>query len=294
MATAEEFLLRAQNPDGGWGYRVRGMSFVEPTACVLLALSSPVFPSNSYIDQSRNRAIDFLVSLQHPDGGWGVGTIDSQSGWMTAWAVYALARSGTSENVIARGVRWLLSSQAMRVTGDQDRRQAQELFHIDSTLVGFAWQPGDAAWVHPTALALLALVAAGKSGEGKSSQAVAFLLDRAIETGGWNIGNPQMVGQPMPATVQDSAVTLLALKAAGERTDPRIATGLDFLTQAVHSTEGVSDLAWGAYALGEWQLPSSEALTRLAEKQNADGSWVGNPFTTAVVILSRATRERGN
>ena len=52
-----DFLLRAHNIDGGWGYRVRGMSYVEPTAAVLFAVSE---------ETARTRARDFLLSLQHP------------------------------------------------------------------------------------------------------------------------------------------------------------------------------------------------------------------------------------
>ncbi|MCI0474894.1 MAG: hypothetical protein L0Y55_01485, partial [Anaerolineales bacterium] len=82
MPNATEFLLRAQNADGGWGYRARGMSYVEPTAAVLLALTD---------QNARARGRDFLLSLQRADGGWGIAALDPESGWMTAWAILALA-----------------------------------------------------------------------------------------------------------------------------------------------------------------------------------------------------------
>ncbi len=286
MATAAEFLLRTQNPDGGWGYRSRGMSYVEPTACVLLALSKTVATADSSLNQSRERGLGFLGSLQHTDGGWGVGAIDTESGWMTAWAVYSLAALQANNSALERGVGWLLASQDVWATSEQDRQQMRQLFHIDSTLIGFPWRPGDASWVYPTALSLLALCAAGKAQAPKSRQAIAFLLDRAVDSGGWNFGNPEMVGEPMAATVQDTALSVLALRAAGERSDSRIGQALEFLTQAVQSTTVTSDLTWGAYALEDWQVDARDAKSRLAAKQGDDGGWGGNPFVTAVALLA--------
>ena len=308
MANAAEFLLQAQNADGGWGYRVRGMSYVEPTAAVLSALRSA--PPDARTDTTIVRARDFLLTIQRADGGWGIGSMDTESGWMTAWAVWALV--GLADDAMARGVRWLLATEGLRITDPVARASIRTLHRIDSALSGWPWQRGDAAWVHPTALAILALVAAGEREHARVHEGVEYLLDRAVPSGGWNVGNPWMIGKPIPATFQDTAVALLALRAANVTGDPstgsgqaqwQVARGIEYLHSAVSRAQTAVELAWGIWALaiGDWRLgirdwrpvlsgaeglELDDALARLKGLQRADGSWGGNPFITAIAMLA--------
>ena len=208
MSTAIEFLQQSQNSDGGWGYRLQGMSYVEPTAVVILALASGA---------ERERGLDFLLSLQHADGGWGIAAMDAESGWMTAWVVLALAQFPDARPAVIRGAEWLVQTEGLRVTDAPTRSVIYQRLQIDSTLLGWPWQPGDAAWVHPTALTMLALSAAGKSNDARIAAGLAYLFDRVVASGGWNIGNPEMLDKPVPATIQDTSMALLALHAVGAR-----------------------------------------------------------------------------
>lgn len=275
---ATDFLLHAHNADGGWGYRSNGTSYVEPTAAVMLALNDA---------NARARGRDFLLSLQHADGGWGIGAMDAESGWMTAWAVRALAELPDTRDAMRRGANWLIENAGLVVRDEAARAKIGELFRIDSTLRGWGWQRGDAAWVHPTALAILALVAAGQSTHQRVQEGVQYLFDRATPDGGWNIGNPWMLGKKVPATIQDTAVALLALRAVGEfSNDARVSAAIRFLREAVARAQTSAELAWGAYALKEWDVPMSDALQRLNALQRADGSWDSNPFITAIASHS--------
>lgn len=279
MSDATEFLLRAQNADGGWGYRVGGMSYVEPTAAVLGALTDPA---------ARARGRDFLLTLQHADGGWGIAAPDSESGWMTAWAVYALADFADARDAVAHGVRWLLATEGQRLTDPGARQTIQTLFRIDSALTGWPWQRGDAAWVQPTALALLALVAADVREHARIREGIAYLFDRAIPSGGWNVGNPWMLDKQMPATIQDTSVALLALRAVGVTEDEgRMTKAIAYLRHAVAQARTAAELAWGVWALRAWGADIGDALTRLNALQRADGSWDGNPFITAIAAISQ-------
>ena len=289
MVKAAEFLVRSQNADGGWGYRVGGMSYVEPTAAVLLALER-------YGDRSlpNARGRDFLLSLQHADGGWGIGAIDAESGWMTAWAVMALATLPDTQAAIKRGVGWLLATEGTRVTDPAAREQIRQSFQMDSALRGWPWQSRDGAWVHPTALALLALVAAGERDHARVQNGVEYLLDRAVSSGGWNVGNPQMLAKPIPATIQDTAIALCALDAVAPKggfsrkttADSQIAKAIQFLQTVIAQAKTPAALAWGIYALRVWNVQVEDALVRLNGLQSADGSWQANPFITAIVMLA--------
>ncbi len=274
MSNAIEFLRRAQNSDGGWGYRLGGMSYVEPTAAVLLALSDST---------ARARGRDFLLALERADGGWGIAASDAASGWMTAWAVRALADFPEAHAAVARGVEWLLATEGQRLTDPVARQTVRTLFRIDATLRAWPWQPGDAAWVHPTALAILALVAAGMREHARVRDGIAYLYDRACPDGGWNCGNPWMLDKKIPATIQDTAIALLALHAAGESAnDARIVAAIRCLRGALERAHTSAELAWGICALGEWDLEIGEWSARLSALQRADGSWEGNPFITAM------------
>jgi squalene cyclase len=279
MPNATDFLLHAQNADGGWGYRLNGMSYVEPTAAVLLALTDPT---------ARARGRDFLLSLQHADGGWGIAVLDSESGWMTAWAVRALAEFSEARAAVTRGVQWLLAAEGLRVTDPDARKLVFEVDKIDSTLRGWNWQPGDAAWVHPTALAMLALAAAGEREHVCVRDGVQYLYDRACPDGGWNIGNPWMLGKKIPATIQDTAIALLALRAVGELgSNAPVAAALRFLRDALARVKTPVELAWGINGLRNWGADVGDAIARLNVLQRADGSWSGNPFITAIARTSQ-------
>lgn len=276
---AADFLLQSQNADGGWGYRLKGMSYVEPTSAVLLVLSEP---------NARARGRDFLLSLQHADGGWGIAAMDAESGWMTAWAVRALADFPEADAAMRRGADWLIENAGLVVRDESARAKINELFKIDSTLRGWGWQRGDASWVHPTALAILALVAAGQADHSRTHAGVQYLLDRACPDGGWNIGNPWMLGKKIPATIQDTSVALLALRSVGVTEDEgRRTKALHYLRDALTRAQTSAELVWGIYALKSWKVEMSDALQRLNAMQRTDGSWDGNPFITAIAMSSQ-------
>jgi sporulenol synthase len=277
---AARFLLRSQNPDGGWGYRVGGMSFVEPTAASLIAQDDI---------GARKRGRDFLLGLQQNDGGWGIAAMDAESGWMTAWAVIALSSYDPAEtrDAVAGGATWLLGHQSTPVTDPGLREASRKRLRIDSSLRGWSWQTGDSAWVHPTSLAMRALTAAGRRDASGLQDGIAYLFDRAVESGGWNIGNPYMLDKKIPATIQDTAVALMALHSAGISSNPRIAEAIQYLRNMLAIAQTPAELAWGIYALREWQQVVGDSIARLNSMQGADGSWSGNPFITAIATLSQ-------
>lgn len=238
------------------------------------------------------RARAFLKQLQRADGGWGIAAPDDESGWMTAWAVWALAQS--DDDVAQRGVQWLLNHSGLRVTDPKEIERVKQVLKIDATITGWPWLPGDAAWIFPTALALLALNAMRIHEHPREQEAIQYLLDRAIPTGGWNIGNPFMVTGDLPPTVENTALALLALDAyAIENEITRRARA--WLAQE-NFTPTAFEWAWRAWYWTRSKsqvsdLKASEeyanrALVALKELQRADGSFDGNPFTTAIAAMT--------
>ena len=281
VASASAFLSATQNPDGGWGYAPGQASTVEATAAARLALRDLA---------ADGSGVAWLRTAQHADGGWGIGAGDPESGWPTAWAVLALARlAGVTDAAVSRGVAWLLSVKTLQVAGDGLQRQVREQFAIDATLRGWPWLPGEAAWVEPTALTLLALADAPPSAtlQDRMAEAVRLLADRRCRGGGWNFGNPIMLGGQLPARAHPTAWALLALA----RVAPQVIRPEDVATlrAEVRRDGGALALAWGVLALRVLGQDAVEASAQLAAQQRPDGSWNGNPFHTAVALLA----ERG-
>ncbi len=277
MSRALDLLRAVQNSDGGWGYKSGGISFVEPTAAALLVLS---LDAQSGLHVQRARA--FLESLQRADGGWGIAALDDESGWMTAWAVRALAHS--ESDAAQRGVNWLLQNSGIRVTDPHQIQGVKKVLNIDPTITGWAWQPGDAAWIFPTALSLLALHEMNVREHPRVREGIQYLLDRAIATGGWNIGNPFMVTGNMPPTVENTTLALIALHAFGIENQITL-RGQKILAQE-NFTNTAFEWAWRALYWKQIDAPLERAREALEKLQRADGSFDGNVFTTALAAMT--------
>ena len=269
---AIQYLRNTQHSNGGWGFRVGGQAFTEATALGLLDMAGE--------GSSRDAAVRWLLAGQHRDGGWGVSHADGESGWTTAWAVWALAASGVTDGV-SRGAAWLLGHRSVPV------RIPPSISRLDGTLVGWSWTPSTFGWIEPTALALLAIRASGAADGGALAAGRAMLLDRACTGGGWNYGNTTMVANEVAATIPETSLVLMALFAGDPKlSDPRIPAGLDYLRRGIDPLPGALSLAWSVLALSAWGADASAPAAHLLSAQGAAGDWNGNPATTALGALA--------
>jgi hypothetical protein len=145
---------------------------------------------------------------------------------------------------------------------------------------GWPWYPGAAAWVTPTALALMALGRAARSLSDprlkpRLESGTNFLWSRACRDGGWNHGSSKALGYEAGSYAETTGVALLALR--GRRT-PKLAAALaagEGHFRACHSAEGLAWLRLGllAHSRPASDLPAKEvrchtvmdhALTALA------------------------------
>lgn len=285
LDAAIAFLMTCQHSSGGWGYRPGASPCVEPTSAVVLALDAvPGARTN------LEKGTGWLKSLQHPDGGWGMSAEDDESGWHTAWAILALARKAGAESLLIRARNWLVAAPVIRSTSDEMQSEIRKTLAIDFSLSGFPWLPQQASWVEPTALGLLALSRAPSTGESavRISEAMRYLVDRRCVAGGWNFGNPVMLGAQLPPRAHMTAVSLLALALlAPDQVERR---DLDALRRQMNSESGSDALAWGLLALKSLNEPAEDHLARLAELQSEDGSWDQNPYHTAMAFLADGGR----
>jgi squalene-hopene/tetraprenyl-beta-curcumene cyclase len=115
---ALRYLLAEQMDDGSW-YGRWGINYIYGTWSALCALNAAGLPQDA---PAMRRAVQWLVAIQNPDGGWGE---DGRSyrldyhGYetapstpsQTAWALLGLMAAGAEPSTLQRGVAYLLRTQ---------------------------------------------------------------------------------------------------------------------------------------------------------------------------------------
>ncbi len=119
LARGLDYLRQTQMPDGSW-YGRWGVNYIYGTWSVLCALNAAGIEHDA---PEIRKAVDWLVSIQNADGGWGEdGTsykLDyrghepaSSTASQTAWALLALMAAGKVDHpAVARGVAYLAENQ---------------------------------------------------------------------------------------------------------------------------------------------------------------------------------------
>lgn len=124
---AIRFLTKLQEPDGSWWGRW-GCNYVFGTMSAISALAQFAEPnaSGGAITEMVRRGVGFLLSVQHPDGGWGESVASYERPpppkdtgvslpSSTAWALMGLLTAGVSPTDLAilAGVKWLVREQTV-------------------------------------------------------------------------------------------------------------------------------------------------------------------------------------
>jgi squalene-hopene/tetraprenyl-beta-curcumene cyclase len=238
MVRAADWLLRQQvlgrgdwairRPElepGGWAFEFANVNYpdIDDTAEVVIALRRVDHPEPERVEAAIDRGTRWLEGMQSSDGGWGAfdadnrralvrdlpfcdfgEVIDPPSSDVTAHAVEMLAEVGrTYERPARRGLEWLLAEQ-----------------EPDGSWFG-RWGVNH---VYGTGAAVPALIAAGIRREDECiRRAVRWLEAHQNEDGGWgedcrSYDHPEWIGRG-ESTASQTAWALLALDAAGERTE---------------------------------------------------------------------------
>ena len=132
VARAIDFLRQTQLAEGSW-YGRWGMNYIYGTWSVLCALNAADL---SHQDPMIRKAVDWLVSIQNPDGGWGEDATTYRLDYrgqqgapstasQTAWALLGLMAAGRVDHpAMAGGVQYLLATQTEKGLWEEHRYTA--------------------------------------------------------------------------------------------------------------------------------------------------------------------------
>jgi len=132
LADGVAYLRRTQLAEGSW-YGRWGLNYIYGTWSVLCALNAAGI---DHQDPMMRRAVDWLISVQNKDGGWGENAVSYRLDYkgyehapstssQTAWALLGLMAAGEVENpAILRGVQYLKGTQTEKGLWDEARYTA--------------------------------------------------------------------------------------------------------------------------------------------------------------------------
>lgn len=260
----KQILVNRQSQGGGWPFTAGcGQRALEPSCLALLALRSEDGPA-------RDRAFQFLVGMQNPNGSWPafVGD-DTEGGGLAGLALLALQQCGITGHATGRAMCWLLDLRGWEShwLWKWKFRTSDRHVRFDPDKFGWPWTPETVSWVVPTAYSLLALKHLPAPSQTellrfRIQRGVEMLFDRACPNGGWNAGNGVVYGEPMTPHLDATALALLALRS--EPANELVAASLDWLQRRSQTCFAPWSLSWATLTLDAYGLPTAALLARLA------------------------------
>ncbi len=158
---------------------------------------------------------------------------------------------------------------------------------FDASLPAWGWVPHTAGWTEPTAHALLALRAAGLHDDVRAAEAAAFLLDRQGIDGGWNYGNPRILGRELESAPVATGWALLALSGQPSASAAR-GRGLAWLEARCAGLPTAHSLALLALAQAQLGADPRATAATLALRARPDASLLGRIDLTALACAAWA------
>ena len=119
LASSIEYLRHSQRDDGSW-YGRWGINYIYGTWSVLCSLNAAGVDARS---PEIRRAVNWLLSIQNKDSGWGEDAASYQLSYashnaapstasQTAWALLGLMAAGeVNHPVVAQGIKYLVQTQ---------------------------------------------------------------------------------------------------------------------------------------------------------------------------------------
>lgn len=292
IARARDFLLDAQNPDGGWGAGKGRRSNTEATALALLGLSTLKEAAPATNMASIDRGLNWLVERQYADGSWSLTDQVAEASWATALAVLALACFEDRRHHALHGGQWLLRQHGQRLgwIASLQYRLAPETMaaRLNPDLQGWSWAANTFSWVEPTAYALMALKKLrpylhNAHAVNRVHQGELLLYDRRCKGGGWNYGNSSVLREDLEPYPDVTAVALVALH--DRQTERANKEGLSALQRMLTEVQSGLTLSWSILCFALYCQDTTE-WKKLLARSYEQTEFLGETKTFALALLA--------
>ena len=150
---SQDYLLSIQKPEGFWV----GELMVDST---LVSDTVAYHHWNGKVDPHwQRKAVNHLLAMQLPDGGWPPSANVKVSGWGTALCVTLAIARNEWDTPLRKGVEWLVGASGAETNwmAIVASRIGLVDYGRNVALKAWPWRPGNSAWVEPTVHAVVAL-----------------------------------------------------------------------------------------------------------------------------------------
>jgi hypothetical protein len=209
-----------------------------------------------------------------------------------------------------RAESWIIEQGREPVVDSVTASQVRKLFNIDSGFRGWCWGIGEASWVIPTSFALIALVISNPAVMNQSEvvkNGKEYLRDRACPVGGWNVGNPWMLGKQLPPTPDATSFALMSwrvlLGASDFGSTDELQKAITLLSDFVTNSNSDQTIVLGTLAVRLFdenaaslalmingvsrQFGTDKTSRKTAKGQDPiSGGWANSAYTTAFAALA--------
>ncbi len=236
---------------GGWAFEFRNDFYpdVDDTAFVLMALQRVKFPDEKCMEGAMRRGLQWLLSMQNRDGGWGAFDRDNDRQFLCniPFADHNAMIDPSTADVTARVLECL--GRFGWTTESPTVRKAVEFLMKDQSKDGSWFGRWGVNYVYGTSGVLRALETVSLTAQEYCARAVAWL--RQVQKADGSFGE-SLASYELPST-----------KGQGNSTPSQTAWGLIGLLAGADQNDP---------AIGK-------AASYLVQQQNTDGSWSESDFT---------------
>lgn len=220
---------------GGWAFEFRNDWYpdVDDTGFVLIALQRVDFPDRGRMNEAIRRGVNWLLSMQNKDGGWGAFDRDNNKHFLTRipFADHNAMIDPSTADVTARVME---AMARLGIPSDHPAmKRGEEFLKHDQKVDGSWYGRWGVNYIYGTGGVLRALEAAGMTARDLARRATAWLQSVQNSDGGYgetcasyDDESQKGIGKSTPS---QTAWALIGLMAAGEMKELSVTRAVEFL-----------------------------------------------------------------
>lgn len=222
-------------------YEHSGGLRVDALSWVAIALRHAQ-PDNKFIVAAQKG----LAASQMTDGSIPVIKSQPNATWPTSLAIISWSDDLQFSSYLKQAVQYTLKHSGEHWNPENDSEGH------DPSIIGWPWISGTHSWVEPTALAIIALDITGNKDHPRVTQGIHLLMDRQLQSGGWNYGNTRVFGSRLYPAPESTAIALSAL--ANKVPEKDITMSIQYLKDKLKILVSPISLGWTLLGLNAWNI----------------------------------------